>query len=200
MENVSKIPAGSEVLSIGAGGPVGKTVRTAAADNRFQVQELDVDDDMQPDIVADLCKWKASGTYDFIICSEVLEHTYHPHQAMQNMYDSLKPGGKLILSTPFVFPIHTPPNDFFRFTKYGLAYLFKDFERVSIKEKNNWGEAIVVLLSRTILGNEKRLMLFAPIFVTVALLLYPFLFLSAVLLPSDFMTTGYMVEGFKSSD
>ena len=196
-ENIAEIPAESNVLSIGAGGPVGETVRKAALENRFEVKELDVDEDLKPDIVADLCKWKDLESYDFIICSEVLEHTYHPHQAMQNMYDSLKPGGKLIFSTPFVFPIHTPPHDYFRFTKYGLAYLFKDFERVSINKKNNWGEAITVLLTRTILGNENRLALFSPLFIILALLLYPCLYISAVLLPSDFITSGYTVTAFK---
>ena len=37
----------------------------------------------------------------------------------------LKPGGYLYLTANFVWHLHEEPRDFFRFTKYGLEYLFK---------------------------------------------------------------------------
>ncbi len=36
----------------------------------------------------------------------------------------LKPGGQLILTTVQCWEIHQHPNDFFRYTRYGLTYLF----------------------------------------------------------------------------
>ncbi len=36
----------------------------------------------------------------------------------------LKPGGGLILTTAMCWEIHQHPNDFFRYTRYGLTYLF----------------------------------------------------------------------------
>ena len=37
----------------------------------------------------------------------------------------LKPGGKLFLSTNFIYQIHMAPDDYWRFTEYGLKYLGK---------------------------------------------------------------------------
>lgn len=37
--------------------------------------------------------------YDFIICTEVIEHFYHPLQEFQKLYDLLLPGGKLFCMT-----------------------------------------------------------------------------------------------------
>jgi hypothetical protein len=37
----------------------------------------------------------------------------------------LAPGGKLILTVPFIWHIHEEPRDFFRYSRYGLEYLLK---------------------------------------------------------------------------
>lgn len=44
-----------------------------------------------------------NDTFDFIISSEVIEHTPSPNTAICEMYRVLKPGGTLILSTPNKF-------------------------------------------------------------------------------------------------
>ena len=43
---------------------------------------------------------------------------------MAEMARVLKPSGQLILSTVQSWEIHQHPNDFFRYTRYGLTYLF----------------------------------------------------------------------------
>jgi 2-polyprenyl-3-methyl-5-hydroxy-6-metoxy-1,4-benzoquinol methylase len=40
------------------------------------------------------------NTYDLILCTEVIEHIQNSPSALENMFDLLKPGGRLILSTP----------------------------------------------------------------------------------------------------
>ncbi len=40
------------------------------------------------------------NTFSAIVCTEVLEHLVHPHVALQEMKRVLKPGGRLIGSTP----------------------------------------------------------------------------------------------------
>ena len=44
----------------------------------------------------------------------------------------LKPGGQLILTTVQDWEIHQHPNDFFRYTRYGLEYLF---EKAGLKSR-----------------------------------------------------------------
>lgn len=64
--------------------------------------------------------------FDTILCTEVLEHTRQPVQVMHEVARLLKPGGHLILSVPFIYPIHEAPHDYWRFTAHGLAALCRD--------------------------------------------------------------------------
>lgn len=54
----------------------------------------------------------------------------------------------LILSTRFLFPLHDIPDDYYRFTKYGLQYLFRDWQIIELKEETDTLETIAVLLQR----------------------------------------------------
>ena len=66
-----------------------------------------------------------SETFDSAICTAVLEHLEEPEQALRECRRVLKPGGVAIYSVPFIWHLHEEPRDFYRFTKYGLKYLFE---------------------------------------------------------------------------
>lgn len=63
------------------------------------------------------------SNFDFILCTQVLEHIKNPSWAFREFYRILKPDGKIFLTTNFIYQIHMAPNDFYRFTKFGLQYL-----------------------------------------------------------------------------
>ena len=65
------------------------------------------------------------GEFERILCTEVLEHLLDPAKAIAEMRRVLQPGGMLILTTGFVFPLHDAPHDYWRFTRYGLEHLFR---------------------------------------------------------------------------
>lgn len=77
----------------------------------------------------------SSGSFDYIICTQVLEHIKEPKKAFKEFYRILKSGGKLFLTTHLCFEEHMIPHDYFRFTRYGLRYLGEstgfDVEHVS---------------------------------------------------------------------
>jgi len=87
--------------------------------------------------------------FDAILCTEVLEHLHSPQVAIAEMKRVLKKGGHLILSTRFIFPIHDAPDDFYRYTKYGLKYLFKEgWEILELEEEVNTKNTLAVLIQR----------------------------------------------------
>jgi SAM-dependent methyltransferase len=86
--------------------------------------------------------------FDNILCTEVLEHLHSPHLAIAEMRRVLKRGGKLILTARFIYPLHNIPNDYYRFTKYGLRYLFKEWEILDLKEEVDTQKTLAVLLQR----------------------------------------------------
>lgn len=44
-------------------------------------------------------------SFDFIICWDVLEHLAHPELALDSLFRSLKPGGRIILGFPNLFSV-----------------------------------------------------------------------------------------------
>jgi len=63
--------------------------------------------------------------FDSVLCTYVLEHLEEPHRAIAEAHRILKKGGCGIYTVPFFWHLHEAPRDFFRFTKYGLKYLFE---------------------------------------------------------------------------
>jgi len=60
------------------------------------------------------------STYDSALCTSVLEHTKNPFVAVKEIHKVLKLNGLLIVTVPHLSRIHEAPNDFFRFTEFGL--------------------------------------------------------------------------------
>lgn len=69
-------------------------------------------------------------SFDTVLSAEVLEHVPDPEKALREIYRVLKPGGKLVISIPHLMYMHNEPNDFYRYTKYGLRTLL---ERVGFR-------------------------------------------------------------------
>ena len=92
-----------------------------------------------PDIVYDICSELDETLikkFDKIICIAVLEHVYDPFQAVRNIRMMLKDSGVLYGYVPYLFYYHAPTDlryqDYFRFSKDALSYLFKDFQNLEI--------------------------------------------------------------------
>jgi len=90
------------------------------------------------------------GAFEQIVSSEVLEHLADPARAAAEMARVLADGGHLILTTPFVYPLHEAPYDYQRFTMYGLKRLFTDagFAISEIKPLFNEEQTLAILLQR----------------------------------------------------
>lgn len=108
------------------------------------VETLDIDPSSGCTYIGDICTYNdilLENTFDYVVCTEVLEHTLQPFDAIEEIRRVLKPDGRLFLSTPFNFRIHGPLPDCWRFTEYGLRALLKRFEILeltSIETPGRW--------------------------------------------------------------
>ena len=89
-------------------------------------------------------------TFDFVLCTEVLEHCPDPRAVMREIARVLRPGGYTFLTTPFLVALHDLPHDYFRYTPPALHMLAKevDLTIIDIRAK---GEYAAVLLSNLVL-------------------------------------------------
>jgi SAM-dependent methyltransferase len=74
-------------------------------------------------------------SFDTVLCTDVLEHLEEPSIAVAEAWRVLRAGGHAIYTAPMFWHLHEEPRDYYRFTKYGLEYLFvkNGFEVVEIK-------------------------------------------------------------------
>lgn len=63
----------------------------------------------------------AEGSIDAIVCQSVLEHVPDPGEILGEARRVLVAGGHLYLTVPFMFPFHSSPDDFRRWTRQGLC-------------------------------------------------------------------------------
>ncbi|WP_298754909.1 class I SAM-dependent methyltransferase [uncultured Psychroserpens sp.] len=73
-------------------------------------------------------------SFSCVVISEVLEHVYRPHEALQEINRVLSPNGFVIGTVPFFMWEHEKPYDFHRYTYFGLKRMFEDngFEIVKL--------------------------------------------------------------------
>ena len=75
----------------------------------------------RPDIFADASFLPFTDqSVDSVIMLEVVEHVAKPNRAFKEVQRVLKPEGMLLLSLPFLYPIHDESHDYQRLTRYGL--------------------------------------------------------------------------------
>ena len=74
----------------------------------------------------DLCNPPSGfAQYDVVLCEQVLEHVVDPWKATETLADLARPGGYVLVSTPFLIRIHQAPGDYWRFTPDGLRILLQ---------------------------------------------------------------------------
>ncbi|QQS35707.1 MAG: class I SAM-dependent methyltransferase [Ignavibacteriales bacterium] len=79
--------------------------------------------------------------FDLVLFTEVIEHIPDPFTAIREVSRILKPGGTLLITWPFNYPMHEIPNDHFRYTEFQMERLLKNNEINIIRLKrrgNSW--------------------------------------------------------------
>lgn len=114
---------GKKLLDVGAEGSRYKKYFKKV---RYYSQDVEQNEVASIDFVGDLnagLKGVKAASFDYILCTQVLEHLQKPAKVFEEFNRLLKPGGRLFLTTNFLYQIHMAPNDYYRFTEHGLKYL-----------------------------------------------------------------------------
>ena len=132
--------------------------------------------------------------FDTVLATEVLEHVRSPATLLREMARVLKPGGRVLLTVPFVQPLHELPSDYYRFTPASLRSLLEraGFTVEAVEPRGNYASALGVL------GSQFLLRRFGPrslIVLPVAAFLQTWFHLLSKWLPDDSLVLGYRAVG-----
>lgn len=65
-------------------------------------------------------------SFDSIICTEVFEHIPNLDKILKELHRVLKHKGKILISVPFVWNEHEIPNDYQRFSRFGISLFLEN--------------------------------------------------------------------------
>lgn len=66
-----------------------------------------------------------NNSFDSIVSTKVLEHLFTIYELLEEFYIVLKPNGKAVITTPFMWEEHEIPYYFARYTTPDLLHLYK---------------------------------------------------------------------------
>lgn len=125
MANFAKdVPKGALILDAGAGDSPYKDLFKHAHYESADFQKINKP--YAPSTyVCDLKKIPVENCrFDYIIFNQVMEHLPEPQLVLAELYRVLKVGGRIMYTGPLFFEEHEQPYDYYRYTQFGLRYLF----------------------------------------------------------------------------
>jgi len=129
----------SKILDVGAGQCYYKKYFSHA---QYVSQDLCIGDKKWDyscvDIISEIYNIPVENeSFDYLLCTQVLEHLKYPNQAFKEFSRILRKGGKLFLTVPLTWAEHQKPHDYFRYTQFSLKMLAEEhnFEVESIEKE-----------------------------------------------------------------
>jgi SAM-dependent methyltransferase len=120
------VAAGARVLDVGCGNQPFR-VRLEAFGYAYTGMDLEQNESKTVDVMAAIDQppppqLTQSGPFELILCTEVLEHVTDWPASFRHLAGLLAPGGRLLVTCPFFWPLHEEPYDFWRPTTHALTH------------------------------------------------------------------------------
>jgi SAM-dependent methyltransferase len=126
-------------ISVDLGGGASKYLNRFGRAGEIKAVVVDLRREAAPDVVANFERGLpfASDSLDTVLLHNVLEHVYAWAALVEEIRRTLKPGGRLYFSMPFIMPLHEFAGngafgDYHRFSGPALERMFSQFTQLSL--------------------------------------------------------------------
>ena len=161
---ISKLPLGTRFFDAGAGiqrykkftnhlNYTSQDFGEYKGGENFSGEKVELWKSQNCDIISDITDIPVpDNSFDFILCSEVLEHLESPVKAIHELYRIVKPGGELLITAPFNSYYHQTPFFFVTgFSKFWYKKIAEklNLEMICIKPNGNYIKDLAKEVIRT---------------------------------------------------
>lgn len=153
------------VLDVGCGHQPYRSLLLAPPSRATRVVGVDIPSDRygRHDVAWDGARLPVADTsVDQVLLTEVLEHCPDAGAVLREAARVLRPGGRVFLTVPFLWPLHDSPYDEQRFTPFALERMLRDagLGDSDVRAMGGWDASLAQLVAlyvrRRPMGARKR--------------------------------------------
>lgn len=136
--------------------------------------------------------WPCHGqSLDGVLFVNVLEHLYRPRAALIEASRVMRPGAIVAGVVPFMFNIHTSPNDYYRYTRFALEQMLREqgFTAIMVEELGTGAFSVIYQCLIAIIRWNWLANLLIPLVDGIDRLI-------SVIKPGNFMSARFMPLGY----
>lgn len=128
-----------------------------AGDKRYRgcvncIRYISLDVSGRMDVIADATALPfKNNSLDMILCTQVLEHIKNPFLAVEEFGRILSENGTILITVPTVMYLHEVPQDYFRYTRYGIEHILNK-NNISVKKSETISSGFIVGLELFFIG------------------------------------------------
>ena len=138
-------------LDVGCGVmPYREMILKGSQVDRYIGMDLPVNDEAKYKTIRPDITWDGLGipmpdaSVDCAMATEVLEHCPDPLAVLKEIGRVMRPGGHLVLTVPFLWPLHDAPYDEHRYTPFALERLLRGagFIDAEVRASGGWDASL----------------------------------------------------------
>ncbi len=115
----------------------------------FNVITVNISTEKNIDVRADAARLPVRpNSFEWVLCSEVLEHVEEPLRVVAEIFRVLRPGGNAVITVPFLFRLHADPVDIGRYTHWFWRQQLEKigFRQITIEKQDLFWSVMVDML------------------------------------------------------